>query len=497
MKNIKLTIKLVAVAIAVLISFSRCTDFGEVNIDPNKVSEAHPQLLLTNTTWQLFAKISKNSMYATRVLVQSDGESSEQYYKWNRSSFDSYEKLRDVVKMKEEAEKIDAKEYVALSYFFKSLYFYDLTLTFGDIPYSEALQGETNQQFMPKYDTQEVVFKGILEDLKKANDLLSKVDDKILGDIIFDGEARKWQKVVNSFRLKVLMTLSKRESAFNAKSQFVSIMNSLPIITSNEDNFQVKYLDKQDNRYPLFNDSGFGSGMYMDSTFVSLLALREDARLLVFCTQTKNAKDAGLPINDYSSYDGGDPIKPYATANQKAVAGEMSKPHPRFYSSPTNEPKVFLGYSEVEFIIAEAILRGWVNGNAKEHYDNAIKASFEFYNANVGGYDAYLNSQEAEKYVASGLVNFSNAKSKSEKLEMILTQKYIATIYFQGTWRAYFDYLRTGYPEFRLSAGMKVPTRWMYPQSEYNDNADNVSEAIQKQFGGNDNIYGTMWWLKQ
>lgn len=476
--------------------FTGCSDLSEMNTDPNKVTTADPQLLLTNVIWSVFNDIDQDPLYVTRVLVQSDGESSLVYYKWNRGSFSDYNKLRDVIKMKEEAEKIQSEGHAALALFFKAIHFYNLTLTFGDIPYGEALKGEAENIYTPKYDTQEEVFNGILADLKTASEMLQNTKDLIKGDIVYNGSPVKWEKAVNSFRLKVLMTLSRKEQSMPLiKSEFASIVNSQPIISSNEDNMQVVYLDKQDNRYPLFNDSGFGSGKYMDSTFVALMAERKDARLITFVTQTKNAQDKGLAVNNYSSYEGGDPIKPYAAVNDKAVAGNISKPHPRYYENPVNEPKIFLGYSETELIIAEAIARGWIGGNAETHYNNAIRASFDFYNTHVSGYGVYLNSSEAEKYITSDLVNFSKADNLTKKMELIMIQHYIQT-YFHGTWTAYHNYLRTGYPKFLMADGVTMPTRWLYPQSEYNNNRENVNEAISRQFGNEEIIRNVVWWLK-
>lgn len=473
-----------------------CSNFGDMNIDPNRVTSADPQLLLTNVIWSMFNDIDQDPLYASRVLVQSDGESSLVYYKWNRGSFAAYNKLRDITKMREEAQKKESTGHEALALFFRSVYFYNLTLTFGDVPYSEALKGETDNIYSPKYDSQEYIFKNILEELKTANDMLQSTSDIIQGDIIYGGNPNKWQKAVNSFRLKVLMTLSKKESSIpTLKSDFAGIYNNQPLISSNSDNMQVVYIDKQGNRYPLFNDSGFGSGKYMDSTFVALMATRKDPRLITFVTQTKNSQDKGLPLNDYSSYDGGDPIKPYANVNEKAVRGDISKPHPRFYESPTNEPNVFIGYTETELIIAEAIVRGWIAGDAKTHYDNAIRASFDFYNTYVPGFEEYLNLAEADKYINSPFVDFTKAKSVEEKLELIMIQEYIST-YFQNSWSAFYNYLRTGYPLFRMADGVTMPTRWMYPQSEYNNNAKNVQDAISTQFGGEETIRNDVWWLK-
>jgi hypothetical protein len=146
----------------ILVSVTSCQDLSEINENPNNVNETHPQLLLTNISENAFKVDGTGAMYASRMLVQTDGENSGQYYSWDRASFNDYDMLGEVTKMMEEAERIESDAYIALAKFFRAYYFYNLTLTFGDIPYSEALQGESNQIFTPKYDAQKDVFIGIL-----------------------------------------------------------------------------------------------------------------------------------------------------------------------------------------------------------------------------------------------------------------------------------------------------------------------------------------------
>jgi len=216
--------------------------------------------------------------------------------------------------------------------------------------------------------------------------------------------------------------------------------------------------------------------------------------LFTFCTQTKNAKSAGLAVDNFSSYDGGDPAAPYATVNAKAVAGNISKPHSRFYASATNEPQILMGYSEQELIIAEAIVRGWITGDAAIHYEAAVRASFKFYETYASDYASYLNETAATAYIASP-ENSLTGLTTEQKIERIVDQKYIQS-YFQGMWTPLFEHLRTGYPAFRRPTGVEVPKRWMYPQAEYNNNATNVKAALDRQFGGLDRISDALWWEK-
>ncbi|WP_320111436.1 SusD/RagB family nutrient-binding outer membrane lipoprotein [Draconibacterium orientale] len=478
--------------------FSSCSDLEELNLNPNNVPETHPQLLLTDIQWNAFQVEGVSPMFASRMVVQTDGENANQYYNWNRAGFGDYAKLRNITKMMEEAERIENKAYTALGKFFRAYYFYNLTLTFGDIPYSDALKGETDEVYAPVYDTQKDIFKGILEELEDADALLANDNSIIAGDIIYNGSTSQWRKCINSFRLKVLITLSKKESDsdLNVKNTFAGIYNNSPIIESNADNGQLVFIDELGSRYTEYNSSSYGSARYMDSTYVKRLQDLGDPRLFIFCGQTRNAKEAGLAINDFSAYEGGDPIAPYNEVNLKAAAGKVSKVNLRYTTDPTTEPHVFLGYTELQLILAEAAVRGWISTSAREHYENAVKASFEFYNAHAADYAVYVNVDAANAYLHGQLVDFANASSNEEQLQLIMLQKYIPS-FLQGGWRMYFDHLRTGYPEFRIDGTNSTPLRWMYPTSEYQQNSEHVSAAITAQFGeGNDKIRETSWWLK-
>lgn len=493
-------IRYIYASLLAISSLTGCQKLDELNVNPNNPEEAHPQLLLTKVEWDAFRDYNGTTpLYITKMLVQTDGENTGQYYKWDRSDFDAYGKLRDVVKMQEEAERLNLSDYIALAKFFRAYYFYNLTLTFGDVPYTEALKGEETKAFTPAYDNQKSVLQGILQALEEANQLLAASDGAAIeGDIIHGKSPHKWQRTVNAFRLKVLLSLSKKagDTDLNIQNTFTNIAQTQPLLENRADDAQLVFLNQEGNRYPQFNSSSFGSGMYMDSTFIKLLQDKQDPRLFAFCTQTRLAEEAGKAINDFSAYEGGDPAAPYAEVNLKAAAGRTSKVNERYYKDPTNEPLVLIGYAEQELILAEAILRGWIAGNAQSHYENAVKASFNFYETYATNYATYLTAEEAIDYLQKPANSWGTALNFEQQLQLIITQKYIQS-YFQGGYSAFREHLRTGYPVFRRPNGVRIPYRWMYPQSEYNYNSEQVNAAIVRQFGeGNDNIHQITWWLE-
>lgn len=138
----------------------------------------------------------------------------------------------------------------------------------------QALKGEKEEIYTPEYDTQEDVFTGILQELKEADEILANDASVIDGDIIYNGNGNQWRKLINSFRLKVLMTLSNHTTVgnLNIASEFKAIATGSPLMESLTDNGQLVYLDQQGNRYPLFNAQW--SGYYMYDTFIQRMRER-------------------------------------------------------------------------------------------------------------------------------------------------------------------------------------------------------------------------------
>lgn len=475
-----------------------CTSFDNINDNPNDPTQVSPKLILPNICESAFT-CGTGGMYADKMVVQTDGHNAEQFYEWNRGSFSTYNnELLQVTKLKEEADRTGESIYEGLYHFFRAYYFYNLTLKFGDIPYTEALAGETKGLFTPQYDSQETVFAGILDELSSASDALGKAAAKqetISGDIIYGGDAAKWQKLVNTFHLKVLMTLSHKTQVGNhqIKQEFQQVVN-LPLISSNAENGQLCYIDQEGNRYPEFNAQW--SGFYMDKTFINRLANREDPRLFLYALPTNEAATAGKAVTDFTAYAGGDPTVPYGENKNLVGAGKISQINSRYRTNPTGEPTMLLGYAELQQILAEAVVRGWISGDAKQYYENGVKASFDWYHTYAGTYAQYVTSEAATKYLQGEQVKWDDNLSQEQKIERIIFQKYCVS-FFQGGWNPFFEHLRTGYPEFAHLADNPVPYRWMYPDTENKYNTQNVEAAVKSQFGeNNDKITAKPWWLQ-
>jgi len=486
MKNIKLILGSLALVCL------GCEDYETLTKDPKRPTEVHPSLLLTNIEVSTFSEVSVGAAHACRYYVFTDGYSTSQTYGWQRAGFGGYSTLLQVYKMMEEAGKNNLGNYIAIGKFFRAYHLTQMTMTFGDIPYSEALRGDEGI-FKPRYDTQKDVFNGILQELTEANDLLDESKGEIEGDIIYNGDILKWKKLINSFKLRVLLNLSAKEgnTELNIAARFREVYEdpaTYPIFTGLSDQGQLVFIDRDGNRYPLFHDKYSTTASYMEKTFVDLLKARKDPRLFKFGSPERRAVEVGQPgyQTSYSSYGGLD-AGAYVSDNLEKLTerGEGSPLNPRYYSDAVNEPSIAVGYPELEFNLAEAALRGWITADASEHYYKGIRASMEFFG---------IASDKISSYMNGSLVVYDETKA----MEQINIQKYIS-YYLNSGWEPFYNQRRTGIPVFVVGPstqnGGQIPKRWMYSQEELDNNFDNVKVAIDRQYGGNDNINGVMWLL--
>ena len=471
-------------AVVTLLSTS-CKKYEDFQVNPNQPSTATPALLLTNICISVFDYDPTGPAFASRQLTYYERGNSDVDYSWTSWDYGNYDILRQVTKMDELASEQSGQDnYHGLAKFFRAVLFNQLTDRFGDIPYSNAL-GALDGNTEPAYDTQEQVYAGILNELEEANSLLSDANGAISGDIIYSGSATQWKKLVNAFRLRLLMHLSKKEgsSSINIKEQFQQIISSpstYPLMESAADNGQIVFNSTStSNYYPTCGSLSVGTAVSIEEGMADILKDRSDPRLFSFADPISGM--AANVFNNYAGVNAG-----LTVADQQTTSADASRINRRYpdINNPVNEPLILVGYPEQEFLIAEAITRGWISGSAEEYYNNGITASFAFYDITV----------------PAGYLDQANVKlNGTGDLEKIITEKYIA-LFMQSGWEAFYEQRRTGIPHFNTGPGTynngKVPKRWLYPQSEYDYNKANVDAAVQSQYGGDDDTNGEMWLIK-
>ncbi len=501
-------------AIAMMVSFS-CQDFEEIGLNENRPASVPPSLVLRGVLsdlnerpWSLEHR--QNQFWSCNYAYYGSNEY------WTNYGLD-YLTLKNVIKMEEEAAKSGAavNPYSALGKYIRAVYFIRMTQRVGDIPLSEALKGLDVKE--PSYDSQKEVYLQVLAWLDESNaelkQLIAANDLSLVGDFYYGSDLSKWRKAVNTFKLRVLISLSKHDTdtELKVKQRFADVMNNpaeFPVMANNGDNMNYVY-NGITQIYPTNpGNRGFDKGRYnLTETYVKGLTDRNDPRVFVVANPAKAKITAGASPTDFSSYVGAPSGESQDDMTVKAGNGVYSfSNQKRYYTTLTGpEPGVQLAYWELCFSVAEAINRGWVTGDSKVYYENGIKASMSFYGISEGTqipvYESDFDNQigTATASVANYLaqVSVAYAGNNATGLNQILTQKYLA--FFQNSGQeAYFNYRRTGVPTFHVGPGTGnsgvIPKRWLYPTSETFYNQSNLKSALQTQFGSAvDDVDNELW----
>ncbi|NQU52687.1 MAG: SusD/RagB family nutrient-binding outer membrane lipoprotein, partial [Bacteroidetes bacterium] len=324
-------------------------------------------------------------------------------------------------------------------------------------------------------------------------------------DASYNGDMKKWSKLVNSMRLKLAIRISNVAPDL-AKTQGEKAMSDgAGLISSNGDNFRVSlYGGKLPMNVIAFEwgDTRMGSGMesfgvgMKDNRIASYFAPVADASLV---SDHPDWPYKGIHSGAY--LDAKDQRLPFSTPNEsfKAVVSR------RYFT-----------YSEVLHLKAEAALRGWTGaGDAKTNYEDGVRASFADWGA--GGVDAYLADatstpidyvdplEPRNNWTSRSDVTpaWNDADTDERKLEKIITQKWFNN--FTNSLEAWTDHRRTGYPKLPYNTRNDSSADWgVIPADEFikripftngerDNNKDGVADATTK-LGGPDLISTRLWW---
>jgi hypothetical protein len=456
------------------------------------------------------------------------------FYNWTNSA-NNFSVLKYAIQLQQQANlqgpaNLNQNVYLAIAKFFKAYSFIWYTQRVGDIPFSQA--GSTSN-LTPVFDSQHDVYKGCLAILDSANALMGAYNAKYPSSVnslaspgdIYGLTNLQWQKLINTYKLRILISLSKRavdSPDLNIPGQFAAIINSpanYPIMTSNSDNLLFKFNGAY-NPYPIKvnGTQPYSQFANVSTTFLNLTTANADPRTFIAATPAP-AQAATLgpaPIdfsNAFSAFVGADMNLNQGVLNGNSANGMYSFGNYNYYKSNDGsscEPAIVIGYPELCFNVAEGINRGWVTGNDGQWYLNGINASLAFYGSTYSTFkDAatFPINDKAGTALGTAKISFPNFLAKvaytggATGLTQILQQKYIAMWQNSG-WEPYYNWRRTGVPAFSQSgpgigtASNMIQLRWLYDNNEIVANSANYQAAIQSQYGGSDDVTKPMWLIK-
>jgi len=362
---------------------------------------------------------------------------------------------------------------------------------FGPFPYSEF--GTSS-----KFDSEEEAYHAFFKDLDFAVEVL---DESIGSDgektfkggfdiSSLNGSYDKWIQVANTLRMRIAMRIANVDEALAKTEYEKAISNSHGVLINSDFKIFTSF------NHPLNTLSQGWGDILMGAPMQSIMQGYGDTRLEKYFLPTEDKTFKG--------------IRQGIKLTDKATYGGFSK-----VNIDGDAPLQLITAAESFFLQSEAALRGW-GGDAKALYESGIQRSFSQHGAEIGSYLSstakplpYVdpinpeNNVPADK-VSQITVSWDDAKNDEERLEKIITQKWIAV--FPDGQEAWSEQRRTGYPVLfpvvinnsngAIGKGEFI-SRLTYPADFKSTNPSAVQEAIDKYLDGKDSPGQKLWWAKE
>lgn len=483
--------------LSMMLAHQSCNNFDEINTDPNNPAEVTADLLLANILFRglnvVYSTFNGTDMGSTWAQhISKIQYNDEELYVPRETAIQNYwdvmytQVCLDAARMSELAAEQGKSNVQAIGLILQAWGFQSLADAFGNVPFSEALKGREGV-FTPAYDEEEDVYAGILSLLDQANELLSADGGSIspISDLLYSGDWLKWKRLTNSLKLRALMRIASRdsESAIDVVSQIQEVVTREHIFSSS-DAGRMRYLANNPNANPIWETVNFGgrSEFRMCETLIEKLKDLNDPRLSVYAQQNEEGQYVGKPAGII-----GVPNEEWNASTVSAIGllyvGSQQETPPGW---GPETPGYIMSTSQLYFLLAEAVVKGYIVGNATEYYNLGIVASFEESNLNSGLASTYYNQVN---------VNLDLSLNDLDRLNKIYEQKWIAL--FHSGIEAWTEQRRTGIPLLSPAidgAINQIPSRYTYPNIESSLNPTNYSAAAASI--GGDNLTSPIWWME-
>ena len=492
----KTTTYIMAVALSTIVITGCKKDFLDINQNPNAPERVDIKDVLPSAELAIGHVIGNNFQiygclwagYWTQNPYSSQYKTIEQYSPaasdfdspWRLCYSDALADLSFVVKKGTELNKM---QYVACAKILQAYTFQILTDNFGDIPFSEALQGESGI-LAPKYDAQKDVYDGII---KLLNDGIALIDvnatnGPTTNDLLLGGDMAMWKKFANTLKLRVYLRMAYVDPA--KASLGVGSLSGVSFLGEINDvvkDVKIKYTTSPGGTNPLYS-------VFSETSNTQNLVASQNCLYAMYSGPTIDSSDFRMTVF-YDTIPGPDydAIKQGFYTSSVPVS-KISLPHPNtgansLKASSAAAPVKLMSDYESLFLQAEAVARGWMAGNAKTLYEDGIKANYFAYGLSTTQYNLYM----AGPYTKPA---YPTAGTIANQIEAIITQKYYSMCGNQGN-EAWVEFRRTGFPSFMLPSVKSIiglgkwPNRMFYPSTELTRNPNVPSQHL---------IYGKVWW---
>ncbi|RYZ53725.1 MAG: SusD/RagB family nutrient-binding outer membrane lipoprotein, partial [Sphingobacteriales bacterium] len=365
------TIKAGFASLCFLSMFGCTKDFKEINSNPTLVSSdvVQPGLLFTSAIKGAVFELPAQGLLADYAGYYKNPSSGNIFLERDWSNpYNNY--YRNYLINMSEVIRLTAKDTIfrnqnSIARICRAMLFQQLTDSYGDIPYFDAVKSINEVVVQPKYDKQEDIYKDLLKEVKEATALLINASSQVSfgsADILLKGNVDAWRRFGNSLRLRMAMRVRYADAGLAA--QHIQEVVGQPLITTNAQNVTLATLNDGNtaniNAFYTRNSTQPNSMLVSFTTTDNLIRLN-DPRLPLYA-RPANAADAGyrgVPLQL-----GPDQQGRYATDSVARMATSFLQ---QVYTI------VVMNAAEVSFLRAEAALAGISTENANDLYRSGIQ----------------------------------------------------------------------------------------------------------------------------
>lgn len=494
--------------------------FEELNTDPINIVSTTPDKLLApaliNAIWPGMSRNrSFNNELMQVTVALSDGDNTVFRYAFRASMSDYlwnawYVQLTNFKQVDSLAreEKISNASYQAIGKICKVWLFSNLTDIYGDIPYFHALEGDQGN-VMPVFDRQKDIYLDLFKQLEEANNLLASGGAIVeSSDPMYKGNVAKWRKFANSLYLRLLLRVSGKaevqQQCIAKIKQIAENPSQYPVFESNADCARILWsggtsttdpytspyvngVRAQDFRSPALCSFFLDNLItWSDPRYVSATPYGSGSIGRFGIAQASGGGWYGVP-SGYLPGTGDTKGCYFQSYDNASTGGTWSLQQNPFTG-------IIMQYSELQFILAEAAAKGWINGDAKTFFYQGIASAINYW---VPNFPESITSTAFNDHLAglaAGSEIWDDNLSLEQKMEMIHLQKYYAL--FLTDLQQWFEYRRTGHPVLPKGPGLEnggvMPARLVYPVYVQAANPVNYKAAVDAQ--GPDEIFTKVWW---
>lgn len=494
------TIKIIKSCVVLLVTtmtIVSCSDYLDVNTNPNNPAISTPRLTLPVAQRDLAALNARQMTYLGQFIAYnwatpSNWSANQEFSRYTvNSSFYAtifetsyatiFKNLTYVQNYEDASGAVDYSAYKAMATTLRSFQYQYLVDLYGNVPYTEA--NKRSAIITPKYDDAKVIYKSVIDELTAAATLAlnlpTNAENPGVQDIINGGDMVKWAKFANTIKLRMLVRLSNTNQDAYIKGEIAKIDANGAGYISADIVANPGYNNNTDKQNPFFD--------YFRKPTTGAEQDRGDFTVatdyvLNFLTTTNDLRRNRLyaPAQTGGAYKG----VPQTTTlpGTGFTSKDVSKVGPGLIVSATGSQAI-MTMPEALLLQAEAISRGYIAGGdaaAKSKYEAAITASFTRLQVPSA-------ATAAATYYNQDIANVSWASSPN-KIQAIITQKWVA---LNGTSsiELWIEKTRTGFPAGLpqpAEGGGTRPVRLLYPASEIARNALNVpAQTAQNAFTDN------------